>query len=231
VTFLVLLGAPGAGKGTQAPILADRLGLPHVATGDLFRAAVHEGSAIGIEARRYMERGHLVPDSITVKMLLDRLAQPDAASGAILDGFPRNLAQADILATALADRDSAVDVALEIEVPEAELVRRLSGRWICRANGHVYNETSHPPRVAGRCDLDDSPLIQREDDRSETIAARLATQLSALREVVGYYRERGLLRTIDGRRPVVEVTAAPLAAAGGGAGTGAWSADARGTGG
>jgi adenylate kinase len=213
VTFLVLLGAPGAGKGTQAPILAARLGLPHVATGDLFRAAVHEGSAVGLEARRYMERGQLVPDSITVKMLLDRLAQSDAAVGAILDGFPRNLAQADILEGALADRSSRVNVALEIEVPEAELVRRLSGRWICKANGHVYNETSHPPRVAGRCDLDDSPLIQREDDRSETVAARLAAQLTALQEVVGYYQERGLLRTIDGRRPVAEVSEALVAAA------------------
>jgi adenylate kinase len=213
VTFLVLLGAPGAGKGTQAPILADRLGLPHVATGDLFRAAVLEGSAVGLEARRYMERGQLVPDSITVKMLLDRLAQPDASVGAILDGFPRNLAQADILAAALADRQGQVDVALEIEVPEEELVRRLSGRWICKANGHVYNETSHPPRVPGKCDLDDSPLIQREDDRSETIAARMAAQLAALRDVVDYYRERDLLRTIDGRRPVAEVTAALLAAA------------------
>jgi adenylate kinase len=213
VTFLVLLGAPGAGKGTQAPILAARLGLPHVATGDLFRAAVHEGSAVGLEARRYMERGQLVPDSITVKMLLDRLAQSDAAVGAILDGFPRNLAQADILEGALADRSSRVNVALEIEVPEAELVRRLSGRWICKANGHVYNETSHPPRVAGRCDLDDSPLIQREDDRSETVAARLAAQLTALQEVVGYYQERGLLRTIDGRRPVTEVSEALVAAA------------------
>ena len=213
MTFLVLLGAPGAGKGTQAPILAARLGIPHVATGDLFRSAVHEGSAVGIEARRYMERGQLVPDSITVKMLLDRLAQPDADAGAILDGFPRNLAQADILASALADRSSRVDVALEIEVPQSELVRRLSGRWICRANGHVYNETSHPPRVAGLCDLDGSALIQREDDRSETIAARLAAQLSALNDVVGYYRERGLLRTIDGRRPVGEVTDALIAAA------------------
>jgi adenylate kinase len=213
VTFLVLLGAPGAGKGTQAPILADRLGLPHVATGDLFRSAVHEGSAVGLEARRYMERGQLVPDSITVKMLLDRLAERDAAVGAILDGFPRNLAQADILASALADRHSQVDVALEIEVPQAELVRRLSGRWICKANGHVYNETSHPPRVAGKCDLDDSPLIQRDDDRSETIAARLAAQLASLNDVVGYYRERGLLRTIDGRQSVSAVTTALLAAA------------------
>jgi len=228
VTFLVLLGAPGAGKGTQAPILADRLGLPHVATGDLFRLAVHEGSAVGLEARRYMERGQLVPDSITVTMLLDRLAQPDAVRGAILDGFPRNLAQADILATALAERGSGVGVALEIEVPEAELVRRLSGRWICQANGHVYNESSHPPRVAGLCDLDGSALIQREDDRRETVAARLAAQLSALREVVGYYRERGLLRTIDGLRPAAEVTEGLLAAGRGAVGPGARSSEARG---
>lgn len=228
MTFLVLLGAPGAGKGTQAPILADRLGLPHVATGDLFRLAVHEGSAVGLEARRYMERGQLVPDSITVTMLLDRLAQPDAVRGAILDGFPRNLAQADILATALAERGSGVGVALEIEVPEAELVRRLSGRWICQANGHVYNESSHPPRVAGLCDLDGSALIQREDDRRETVAARLAAQLSALREVVDYYRERGLLRTIDGLRPAAEVTEGLLAAARAAVGPGARSSEARG---
>ena len=231
MTFLVLLGAPGAGKGTQAPILADRLGLPHVATGDLFRSAVHEGSAVGLEARRYMERGQLVPDSITVKMLLERLAQPDAAGGAILDGFPRNLAQAEVLATALAERGSGVGVALEIDVPEAELVRRLSGRWICQANGHVYNESSHPPRVAGLCDLDSSPLIQREDDRRETVAARLAAQLSALREVVGYYRERGLLRTIDGLRPAAEVTEGLLAAARVAVGPAARSAEARGRGG
>lgn len=231
MTFLVLLGAPGAGKGTQAPILADRLGLPHVATGDLFRSAVHEGSAVGLEARRYMERGQLVPDSITVKMLLERLAQPDAAGGAILDGFPRNLAQAEVLAAALAERGSGVGVALEIDVPEAELVRRLSGRWICQANGHVYNESSHPPRVAGLCDLDSSPLIQREDDRRETVAARLAAQLSALREVVGYYRERGLLRTIDGLRPAAEVTEGLLAAARVAVGSGAPSADARSGGG
>jgi adenylate kinase len=214
VSFVVLLGAPGAGKGTQAPILARRVGVPHVASGDLFRSAVKEGSAIGLEARRYMERGQLVPDEITVKMLLDRLAQPDAAEGAILDGFPRNLAQAGILTETLAERGSAVAAALEIDVPEADLVRRLSGRWICQANGHVYNETSHPPRIPGKCDLDDSPLIQRDDDRRETVVARLTVQLNDLAKVVGYYREQGLLRTIDGRQSVDEVTEALLAAVG-----------------
>jgi len=207
VIFLVLLGAPGAGKGTQAQILSGHLGIPHVATGDLFRSAVRSGSAIGLEARRYMEQGQLVPDDITVGMLLDRLAQPDAGNGVILDGFPRTRLQAEALDAALAVQGASVDAALQIEVPPAELVRRMSGRSICEANGHVYNEVSHPPQVAGRCDLDGSPLRQRDDDRVETIRARLAQQLDALREVSLHYRERGVLRTVDGRRAVEAVTA------------------------
>ncbi len=205
--FLVLLGAPGAGKGTQAALLSERLAIPHVATGDLFRAAVREGSAIGLQARRFMERGQLVPDEITVGMLLERLAEPDARAGVILDGFPRTVAQAEALDRALAEHDARVDHALEIDVPADELVRRMSGRWICEANGHVYNASSHPPRVAGQCDLDGSPLIQREDDREETIRARLEGQLGALREVSGHYRDQGVLRTVDGRRPAEEVAA------------------------
>jgi len=212
VTFIVLLGAPGAGKGTQAEVLADSLGLPHVATGDLFRAAVRDGSAVGLEARRYMDRGELVPDEVTITMLLDRLVQPDARSGVILDGFPRTSAQAQALDAALADRRRQVDIVLEIDVPTEELVRRLSGRWICQASGHVYNETSHPPRLAGRCDIDGSPLIQRDDDRIETVRARLAQQLGALREVRDYYRKRGVLATIDGRGRVDEVTRNLMAA-------------------
>ena len=205
--FLVLLGAPGAGKGTQAALLSERLAIPHVATGDLFRAAVREGSAIGLEARRFMERGQLVPDQITVGMLLERLAEPDARAGVILDGFPRTVAQAEALDRALAEHDARVDHALEIDVPADELVRRMSGRWICEANGHVYNASSHPPRVAGQCDLDGSPLIQREDDREETVRARLEGQLGALREVSRHYRDQGVLRTVDGRRPAEEVAA------------------------
>lgn len=212
MTFLVLLGAPGAGKGTQAEVLSDRLGLPHVATGDLFRAAVREGTAVGLEAKRYMDRGELVPDQVTITMLLDRLAQPDAKAGVILDGFPRTRGQAQALDTALAERGRRVDTVLEIDVPTEELVRRLSGRWICQASGHVYNATSHPPRVAGRCDIDGSSLIQRDDDRIETVRARLAQQLGALREVRDYYRTRGVLATIDGRGRVEEVTRNLLAA-------------------
>jgi len=211
VIFLVLLGAPGAGKGTQATILHERLGIPHIATGDLFRAAVRERSAIGLEARRFMERGQLVPDDITVKMLLARLAEPDAQAGVILDGFPRTAAQAAALDRALDEHGARVDHALEIVVPAEELVRRMSGRWICEANGHVYHETSHPPKVPGRCDLDGSPLIQREDDRPVTIRARLDQQLSALGEVSGHYRDLGVLRTVDGLRSAEAVGADLLA--------------------
>ena len=211
MTFLVLLGAPGAGKGTQASILAERLAIPHVATGDLFRAAVRAGSAIGLEARRFMERGQLVPDEITVRMLLERLAEPDAKAGVVLDGFPRTAAQAMALDRALAEHGGRVDHAIDIEVPADELVRRMSGRWICAENGHVYHETSHPPLVAGRCDLDESALIQRDDDRPETIRARLAVQLDALHEVGDHYRTRGILRTVDGLHPADEVSEAILA--------------------
>jgi adenylate kinase len=212
VTVVVLLGAPGAGKGTQAEILRRTLGIPHVATGDLFRAAASEGSAIGKEARRYMERGQLVPDEITIRMVQDRLSEPDAAAGAILDGFPRTGAQARALDTALAARGSQVDRALLIDVPAEDLVRRLSGRWICAAAGHVYHETVNPPRVPGRCDLDGSELIQRADDRPDTIRARLDGQLGALHEVVDHYRGRGVLQVVDGRRAISEVAETLVAA-------------------
>lgn len=205
MTVIVLLGAPGAGKGTQAALLAERLGIPHVATGDLFRAAVRDNSPIGLEARRFMERGQLVPDDITIRMLLDRLARPDAAGGAILDGFPRNRAQAETLDTALVERGSRVDLAINIEVPSDELVERLSGRWVCREAGHVYNQATNPPQRPGICDIDGSPLVQREDDRAETIRARLDLQLASLRDVVDHYARTGILRGVDGRQSIDEV--------------------------
>jgi len=212
MTVVVLLGAPGAGKGTQADLLAERLGIPHVSTGDLFRTAVRDGSPIGLEARRYMERGQLVPDDITIQMLLDRLTAPDAADGVILDGFPRNRPQAVALASALAERGSRVDRAVNIELPADELVRRLSGRWVCQAAGHVYNEYTNPPKVQGICDIDNSPLIQREDDKPETIRARLDQQLASLGQVVDHYDEVGLLRVVDGVQPIEAVTEDLLAA-------------------
>ncbi len=204
--MVVLLGAPGAGKGTQAARLRDRLGLPHVATGDLFRAAVRDGSALGVEARRFMERGQLVPDEVTVQMLLTRLAEPDAAGGALLDGFPRTAAQARALDEALARTGSRVDHALLIEVPEDELVARLGGRWICSAAGHVYHITANPPQVPGVCDIDGSDLVQRADDQIETVRARLAQQLSALNDVVGHYESAGVLDRVNGLQPILDVT-------------------------
>ena len=206
MTVLVLLGAPGAGKGTQAGVLSETLGIPHVATGDLFRAAVRDATPIGLEARRFMERGQLVPDDITIRMLLDRLAKPDAAKGAILDGFPRNGAQAQALDRALGEGDGRVDRAVLIEVPDDELIRRMSGRWVCRDAGHVYNESTNPPKQEGICDIDGSPLIQREDDKPDTIRARLDLQLASLREVIDHYASTGVLRKVDGLQSIDAVS-------------------------
>jgi adenylate kinase len=209
---VVLLGAPGAGKGTQAQILSQRLGLAHVATGDLFRAAVRDGTPLGVTAKGFMDRGELVPDSVTIEMLLERLAQPDAAKGILLDGFPRNTAQAEVLDKALAERGSRVEVAPYIEVPEADLVARLGGRWICREQGHPYHELSKPPLVAGICDVDGSELYQRTDDQPATVQARLRQQLGALDQVVGHYRRLGVLKIVDGTGPIERVSDDLLAA-------------------
>jgi adenylate kinase len=209
--MLVLLGPPGAGKGTQAGILAERLKAPHLASGDLLRAAVTAGSDLGREVEGYMNRGELVPDDTMVRVFLDRLDRPDAVDGALLDGFPRTRVQAEVLDSALGERGSRVDLALDIEVPTEELVRRLSGRWICSASGHPYHETTNPPRVPGRCDIDGSQLVQRDDDKPETVRGRLEHQLGALSDVIDHYRAAGVLRVVDGTRSIEEVTAALLA--------------------
>jgi adenylate kinase len=224
VKVVILLGAPGAGKGTQAPLLAARLGIPVVATGDLFRAAVRDGTALGLEARRYMDAGQLVPDEITVRLLRERLARPDAAEGVILDGFPRTSAQAESLDQALHAQGYAVRRAILIDVPVEALVERMAGRLICRAAGHVYHVSASPPRTPGVCDLDGSELYQRSDDRPETIRARLESQLGALGEVVEHYRRSGVLAIVPGLRPVSEVADDVLQVA---TGTGAEIADVR----
>lgn len=210
MTLVVLLGAPGAGKGTQAAALRDRLGIPHIATGDLFRAAIRDSTPVGIEAKGYMNAGQLVPDAVTIRMLEERLAQPGAAAGAILDGFPRTAVQAAALDDFLARRGTRVDAALLIEVPPEDLVKRLSGRWICQAAGHPYHASMNRPRIAGICDVDGSPLVQRADDQPETIRARLASQLDDLNAVVEYYRSTGALRTVNGLRPIPQVSAGLL---------------------
>jgi adenylate kinase len=203
---LVLLGAPGAGKGTQAPILAERLGLLHLATGDMFRAAVKAGTPVGLEAKRYMDRGELVPDDVTIRMLLERLEESDAETGVILDGFPRTAEQASALDEALAERGTGVERAPYIEVPEAELFSRLSGRWICRGNSHPYHATLNPPRQPGVCDEDGSELYQRPDDQPDVVRARLDKQLPPFYDVVDHYRRSGVLAPVDGNQPIEDVT-------------------------
>jgi adenylate kinase len=207
----VRVGAPGAGKGTQAALLSERLGIPHVASGDLFRDNIKRGTALGKKVKGYLESGALVPDSVTVQMIADRLAQPDAGEGAILDGFPRTRPQAEALDKMLDKLGGRVEEALYIDVARPELMRRLSGRWICTATpDHVYHAVARPPKVEGVCDVDGAPLFQRDDDKPATIAARLEGQLPPMYEVVDYYTDRGVLSTVSGEGEVAEVTDALL---------------------
>ena len=209
---IVLLGAPGAGKGPQAPAIAARLGIPVLASGELLRRAVADGTPLGREADRYMSRGQLVPDETIVRVFLDRLAAPDAVRGAILDGFPRTTVQAEALDRALAAVGRRVDLAGYVDVPLEDLVTRMANRRICVANGHVYNLVSNPPAVDGLCDLDGSELAQRGDDEEATVRARMAQQVPPLLEVVEHYRSLGVLMTVDGRRGIDAVSDALMEA-------------------
>ncbi|MGH2454973.1 MAG: adenylate kinase family protein [Candidatus Limnocylindria bacterium] len=210
--ILLLVGPVGAGKGTQAGRLSQRLGLPHLASGDLFRRAMRDGTPLGERAREYMERGDLVPDEITIGMFMEELARPETARGAILDGFPRTVSQARALDATLAPQGERIGRVLYIEVPTEELVTRVSGRWICPTCGTPYHELSDPPRVPGICDRDGTPLIQRDDDRADVVRARLAKQVPPMVEVVRHYEDQGVVSRIDGRLPIDQVTRAILAA-------------------
>ena len=211
--FVVLLGPPGAGKGTQAQRLASATGLLHLSTGDMFRENVREGAELGLLAKRYMDRGELVPDDVTIRMLLERIARPDAAEGAMFDGFPRNLAQARALDEALAARGDAIAHALLIAVSDEELIARLSGRWLCRACGAVYHERNDPPRREGACDACDGELYQRDDDRPDVVRTRLE-KMKPPADLIERYREAAVLREIDGERALDAVTASLLEALG-----------------
>lgn len=212
--ILLLVGAVGAGKGTQAGILAQRLGLPHLASGDLFRAALREGTPLGRRAQEYMDRGELVPDDVTIAMFMRELAKPGAARGAILDGFPRTVAQAQALDETLAGQGEGITRVIYIDVPTEELVERVSGRWVCPTDGTPYHLISDPPKVPGICDKDGTPLIQRDDDKAEVVGARLAKQVPPMLEVIDHYRGSGVLARVDGLQPIDEVTAEILEAVG-----------------
>ena len=214
MTVAILLGAPGAGKGTQAPLLAEKLGVPVLASGDLLRAEVASGSEIGREVDGIMRAGELVPDDLMARLFLARLGRPDAAGGAILDGFPRTRRQAEALDEALNASGRPVDRALLIEVPIEDLIGRFAGRIICKAGGHVYNEWFKPPKVWGICDIDGSELVHRADDAEATVRARMEQQLGPLHDVADYYRARGILTPVDGLRPIEDVAAALLEALG-----------------
>jgi adenylate kinase len=202
---LILLGAPGTGKGTQAKILADRYNWLHVSTGDMLRANIANGTELGAKAKEYMDRGALVPDELVIDMLVKRIEEPDAEAGFVLDGFPRNLAQATALDEALAREDKTIDMALNISVPDDDLVKRLGGRWLCRSCGAIYHEITNPPSTAGKCDRCGGELYQRDDDRPETVRARLEQQKPPA-EMIEHYREGGKLVEIDGQQDVEGVT-------------------------
>ena len=211
--YLVLLGPPGAGKGTQAERLQEELKLPHVASGDLFRENIKNETELGLLAKKYIDKGQLVPDDVTIAMVRDRLQRPACDRGAILDGFPRTQPQAQSLDTMLADMGRQVGGVLYIAVPDEELVRRLSGRWICRQCQTPYHTMFNPPASEGVCDACGGELYQRDDDKPETVRARLKVYHQQTSPLIDYYRQAGLLVEVDGAGDIATVSAALLEAA------------------
>ena len=207
---VVLLGAPGAGKGTQASVLTAEIGMVHVASGDLFRRALQEQTELGLLAKSYMEKGELVPDEVTINMVLERIRMPDCAGGVLFDGFPRTLSQAMALDARLTEEGRAIDKVVYIEVPEEELVTRLSGRWICRSCQTPYHAVSSPPQVAGKCDACGGELYQRADDTEETVRERLKVFLSQTLPIVKYYEQQGKLLRVNGNQGIEDVSSATL---------------------
>jgi len=207
-TYIVMLGPPGAGKGTQAEILAEKLGLVHISSGDLFRDNLSNQTELGKLAQTYMTKGELVPDDVTIAMVKERLSRPDCAKGAVLDGFPRTPAQAEALASMLAELGGKVDVVPYISVPTDILMERLTGRWTCKTDQHVYHVKFNPPKVAGICDIDGTELYQRNDDKPEAIERRLNVYLAQTAPLIAYYKERGLLVEVDGSQSIEDVSAA-----------------------
>ncbi|MFF5534866.1 adenylate kinase [Streptomyces cinerochromogenes] len=210
---IVLVGPPGAGKGTQAVRLAEKLAIPHISTGDLFRANISQQTELGKLAKSYMDAGNLVPDEVTIAMAKDRMEQPDAENGFLLDGFPRNVSQAQALDQLLQDEGITLDAVLDLEVPEDEVVKRIAGRRICRNDSsHVFHVSYNAPKQEGVCDVCGGELYQRDDDREETVRTRLEVYHTQTEPIIDYYKAQGLVVTISSLGPVAEITERALEA-------------------
>ena len=205
---IIMLGAPGAGKGTQAKMIADKYGVPHISTGDIFRANIKNGTELGMEAKKYMDQGLLVPDELTVRILLDRVAQDDCKNGYVLDGFPRTIPQAEVLDSELTKLGDHIDYAINVDVPDENIVKRMSGRRACLTCGATYHIEHVPPKKERICDVCGSELVLRDDDKPETVKNRLNVYHEQTQPLIDFYTEKGVLKTVDGTVPMEEVFAA-----------------------
>lgn len=205
---IIMLGAPGAGKGTQAQMIAKEKGIPHISTGDIFRANIKEGTDLGKEAKTYMDQGKLVPDELTVRILLDRVSKEDCKNGYVLDGFPRTIPQANVLDEELKKLDDAVDFAINVDVPDENIVNRMSGRRACPKCGATYHLKHVPPKKDGICDVCGEKLVQRDDDKPETVKKRLGVYHEQTQPLIEYYTDKGILKTVDGTVDPKDVFAA-----------------------
>ena len=204
---IIMLGAPGAGKGTQAKMIAKEYGIPHISTGDIFRANIKEGTDLGKEAKTYMDAGQLVPDELTVKILLDRVAKDDCKEGYVLDGFPRTIPQAEVLDEALTKLGDKIDFAIDVDVPDENIVRRMGGRRACVTCGATYHIEHVPPKKEGICDTCGSELILRDDDKPETVSNRLKVYHDQTQPLIDFYTEKGVLKSVDGTIDMMDVFA------------------------
>ncbi len=205
---IIMLGAPGAGKGTQAKVIAEKFGIPSISTGDIFRANIKNGTELGMEAKKYMDQGLLVPDELTVKILLDRVAKEDCKDGYVLDGFPRNIPQAQVLDKALEEQNEKLDFAIDVEVPDEDIIRRMSGRRACAGCGATYHVEHIPPKKEGICDTCGQELVLRDDDKPETVKNRLDVYHKQTQPLIDFYEAKGILKTVDGTMDMKEVSAA-----------------------
>lgn len=205
---IIMLGAPGAGKGTQAKMIAEKYSIPHISTGDIFRANIKEGTELGKKAKTYMDKGELVPDELVVDLVVDRLAKDDAVKGYVLDGFPRTIPQAEALDAALAKRNEKVDFAIDVNVPDENIVKRMSGRRACVGCGATYHILNVPPKKEGICDTCGGELILRDDDKPETVLNRLSVYHEQTQPLIDYYTKEGILKTVDGTVPMMDVFSA-----------------------